>query len=123
MTWVGYLLPGPNLWWQVASDLSAAQAQCLATPPCTGVYWNDADSVYKMLSGGALPAVVHYEQTVSGRVPGGGGSGVLVHYSMSKQSVLSAVRLVQPVSRLGVNAYTWQTGAERRSDMPVRPCR
>lgn len=49
-------MPAPDvqhvdLWWQPAKSLAAAREACVSTQPCTGVYWNDADGVFKMLSG------------------------------------------------------------------------
>jgi hypothetical protein len=56
-----------DLWWQPAGDIGAAQTQCLATPPCSGVYWNDVDNVYKMLSGAvqSTPAPASLQSTHS----------------------------------------------------------
>ena len=46
-----------DLWWQPAASLEAARDACLsARGVCTGVYWNQNDGVYKMLSGAVTSA-------------------------------------------------------------------
>lgn len=40
-----------DLWWQPAASLAAAREACVSTQMCSGVHWNDADGVFKMLSG------------------------------------------------------------------------
>ena len=40
-----------DLWWQPAASLEAARGECVQSRLCTGVYWNEADRVFKMLSG------------------------------------------------------------------------
>ena len=45
-----------DLWWQPAPSLQDARLACAATTRCTGVWWNERDSVYRRLSG-AVAAV------------------------------------------------------------------
>ena len=45
-----------DLWWQPAPSLDDARSACAATTRCTGVWWNERDSVYRRLSG-AVAAV------------------------------------------------------------------
>ena len=40
-----------DLWWQPAPSLQDARSACAATTRCTGVWWNERDSVYRRLSG------------------------------------------------------------------------